>query len=138
MKKLLVALLSVSLWACSATPELDSNQEFERLYIALGMDDILNTFGGEINISPEKLFAETLKDMPEPQKRVFIETVPTKVMTDPVNKHAAKMVFKAKLLSLLTAEELKEAADFYSTNSGLKIHKAIIEAEVAVSQSLDQ
>ena len=129
--------MSLSLFACSSTPKLDANAEFERLYVALGMEEILSSFGGEINISPEKLFSETLSDLPENQKRIFIESMPSKIMTDPINVNAAKVVFKTKLLSLLTAEELKIAADFYSSNVGLKAHRAIIEAEVAVSESLD-
>lgn len=138
MKKTLLLLMSLSLFACSSTPpKLDANEEFERLYVALGMEEILSSFGGEINISPEKLFSETLSDLPENQKRIFIESLPSKVMTDPINVNAAKVVFKTKLLSLLTAEELKIAADFYSSNVGLKAHRAIIEAEVAVSESLD-
>ncbi|MEI8645665.1 hypothetical protein P4S60_08690 [Pseudoalteromonas sp. Hal040] len=138
MKKTLLLLMSLSLFACSSTPpKLDANEEFERLYVALGMEEILSSFGGEINISPEKLFSETLSDLPENQKRIFIESLPSKIMTDPINVNAAKVVFKTKLLSLLTAEELKIAADFYSSNVGLKAHRAIIEAEVAVSESLD-
>ncbi len=137
MKKTLLLLMSLSLFACSSTPKLDANAEFERLYVALGMEEILSSFGGEINISPEKLFSETLSDLPENQKRIFIESMPSKIMTDPINVNAAKVVFKTKLLSLLTAEELKIAADFYSSNVGLKAHRAIIEAEVAVSESLD-
>ncbi|QWV05776.1 hypothetical protein KQ246_04710 [Pseudoalteromonas shioyasakiensis] len=138
MKKTLLLLMSLSLFACSSTPpKLDANEEFERLYVALGMDEILSSFGGEINISPEKLFSETLSDLPENQKRIFIESMPSKIMTDPINVNAAKVVFRTKLLSLLTAEELKIAADFYSSNVGLKAHRAIIEAEVAVSESLD-
>lgn len=130
--------MSLSLFACSSTPpKLDANEEFERLYVALGMEEILSSFGGEINISPEKLFSETLSDLPENQKRIFIESMPSKIMTDPINVNAAKVVFRTKLLSLLTAEELKIAADFYSSNVGLKAHRAIIEAEVAVSESLD-
>ncbi len=138
MKKTLLLLMSLSLFACSSTPpKLDANEEFERLYVALGMKEILSSFGGEINISPEKLFSETLSDLPENQKRIFIESMPSKIMTDPINVNAAKVVFRTKLLSLLTAEELKIAADFYSSNVGLKAHRAIIEAEVAVSESLD-
>ena len=138
MKKTLLLLMSLSLFACSSTPpKLDANEEFERLYVALGMEEILSSFGGEINISPEKLFSETLSDLPENQKRIFIESLPSKIMTDPINVNAAKVVFKTKLLLLLTAEELKIAADFYSSNVGLKAHRAIIEAEVAVSESLD-
>jgi hypothetical protein len=138
MKKTLLLLMSLSLIACSSTPpKLDANEEFERLYVALGMEEILSSFGGEINISPEKLFSETLSDLPENQKRIFIESMPSKIMTDPINVNAAKVVFRTKLLSLLTAEELKIAADFYSSNVGLKAHRAIIEAEVAVSESLD-
>ncbi|MCG7544691.1 hypothetical protein FIU82_09850 [Pseudoalteromonas sp. THAF3] len=138
MKKTLLLLMSLSLFACSSTPpKLDANEEFERLYVALGMEEILSSFGGEINISPEKLFSETLSDLPENQKRIFIESMPSKIMTDPINVNAAKVVFRTKLLSLLTAEELKIAADFYSSNVGLKAHRAIIEAEVAVSESLD-
>lgn len=138
MKKTLLLLMSLSLFACSSTPpKLDANEEFERLYVALGMEEILSSFGGEINISPEKLFSETLSDLPENQKRIFIESLPSKIMTDPINVNAAKVVFRTKLLSLLTAEELKIAADFYSSNVGLKAHRAIIEAEVAVSESLD-
>ncbi|MCO7252033.1 hypothetical protein [Pseudoalteromonas sp. Ps84H-4] len=138
MKKTLLLLMSLSLFACSSTPpKLDANEEFERLYVALGMEEILSSFGGEINISPEKLFSETLSDLPENQKRIFIESMPSKIMTDPINVNAAKVVFRTKLLSLLTAKELKIAADFYSSNVGLKAHRAIIEAEVAVSESLD-
>ena len=137
MKKALLILISLSLFACSSTPKLDANAEFERLYVALGMEEILSSFGGEINISPEKLFSDTLSVLPENQKRIFIESMPSKMMTDPININAAKVVFKTKLLSLLTAEELKIAADFYSSNIGLKAHRAIIEAEVAVSESLD-
>ncbi len=138
MKKTLLLLMSLSLFACSSTPpKLDANEEFERLYVALGMEEILSSFGGEINISPEKLFSETLSDLPENQKRIFIESMPSKIMNDPINVNAAKVVFRTKLLSLLTAEELKIAADFYSSNVGLKAHRAIIEAEVAVSESLD-
>lgn len=138
MKKTLLLLMSLSLFACSSTPpKLDANEEFERLYVALGMEEILSSFGGEINISPEKLFSETLSDLPENQKRIFIESMPSKIMTDPINVNTAKVVFRTKLLSLLTAEELKIVADFYSSNVGLKAHRAIIEAEVAVSESLD-
>ncbi|MFK3860000.1 hypothetical protein [Pseudoalteromonas rhizosphaerae] len=137
MKKTTLFLISLTLLGCSTTSKLDANVEFERLYIALGMEEILSSFGGEINISPEKLFSETLSGWPEDQKRIFIESMPSKVMTDPININAAKVVFKTKLLSLLTAEELKIAADFYSKNIGLKAHRAIIEAEVAVSESLD-
>tara|TARA_Y100000588_G_scaffold360614_1_gene420668 strand:+ start:945 stop:1367 length:423 start_codon:yes stop_codon:yes gene_type:complete len=138
MKKTLLLLMSLSLFACSSTPpKLDANEEFERLYVALGMEEILSSFGGEINISPEKLFSETLSDLPENQKRIFIESMSSKIMTDPINVNAAKVVFRTKLLSLLTAEELKIAADFYSSNVGLKAHRAIIEAEVVVSESLD-
>ena len=77
MKKTLLLLMSLSLFACSSTPpKLDANEEFERLYVALGMEEILSSFGGEINISPEKLFSETLSDLPENQKRIFIESMP--------------------------------------------------------------
>lgn len=137
MKKALLLIMSLSLFACSSTPKLDANAEFERLYNALGMEEILSSFGGEINISPEKLLSEMLSGLPENQKIIFIESMPSKIMTDPININAAKVVFKTKLLSLLTAEELKIAADFYSSNIGLKAHRAIIEAEVAVSESLD-
>jgi len=137
MKKTILILMTLTLFACSSTPKPDANIEFERLYVALGMEEILSSFGGEINISPEQLFSETLRDLPESQKRVFIESIPSKVMTDPINVNAAKVVFKTKLLSLLTAEELKLAADFYSSDAGLKTHRAIIDAEVAVSESLD-
>ncbi|MEH6396009.1 hypothetical protein [Pseudoalteromonas sp.] len=137
MKKTLLLLMTLSLFACSPNPRLDANEEFERLYVALGMEEILSSFDGEINISPEKFLSEKLSDLPENQKRIFIESMPSKIMTDPININAAKVVFKTKLLSLLTAEELKIAADFYSSNVGLKAHRAIIEAEVAVSESLD-
>lgn len=137
MKKTVLLLVSLWLFACSSTPKLEADAEFERLYVALGMEEILSSFDGEINISPEKLFSDILKDLPENQKLIFIESMPEKIMTDPINVNAAKVVFKTKLLSLLTAEELKVAADFYSSNIGLKAHRAIIDAEVAVSESLD-
>ena len=75
MKKALLLIMSLSLFACSSTPKLDANAEFERLYNALGMEEILSSFGGEINISPEKLLSEMLSGLPENQKIIFSENI---------------------------------------------------------------
>ncbi len=137
MSKVLLLLFIFLACACTSTHKIDSNVEFERLYAALKMEEILSSFGGEVNISPEKILSEILRDLPESQKRAFIESMPSTVMADPINVNAAKIIFKSKLTSLLTAQELKIAADFYSSNIGLKAHRAIIDAEIAVSESLN-
>ena len=94
MSKLLLLLFIFLACACTSTHKIDSNVEFERLYAALKMEEILSSFEGEVNISPEKIFSEILRDLPESQKRAFIESMPLKVMADPINVNAAKIIFK--------------------------------------------
>ncbi len=122
---------------CSAQSEPNAELEFERFYNALKMDEIFNGLGGNVEVDTKQILADTLKDLPESQKQFLINAMGTAVLAEPSDMSAAKMVFKLKILSLLSPQELKIAADFYSTNIGLKAHIAIIEAEVAASNVLD-
>ncbi|GGF05725.1 hypothetical protein GCM10008027_33330 [Pseudoalteromonas gelatinilytica] len=122
---------------CSAQSEPNAELEFERFYNALKMDEIFNGLGGNVEVDTKQILADTLKDLPESQKQFLINAMGTAVLAEPSDMSAAKMAFKLKILSLLSPEELKIAADFYSTNIGLKAHRAIIEAEVAASNVLD-
>ncbi|MCF2914637.1 hypothetical protein L1266_00275 [Pseudoalteromonas sp. Cn5-37] len=101
------------------------------------MDEIFNGLGGIVEVDTKQILADTLKDLPESQKQLLINAMGTSVLAEPTDMSAAKMAFKLKILSLLSPQELKIAADFYSTNIGLKAHRAIIEAEVAASNFLD-
>ncbi len=122
---------------CSAQSEPNAELEFERFYNALKMDEIFNGLGGIVEVDTKQILADTLKDLPESQKQLLINAMGTSVLAEPTDMSAAKMAFKLKILSLLSPQELKIAADFYSTNIGLKAHRAIIEAEVAASNFLD-
>lgn len=122
---------------CSAQSEPNAELEFERFYNALKMDEIFNGLGGIVEVDTKQILADTLKDLPESQKQLLINAMGTSVLAEPTDMSAAKMAFKLKILSLLSPQELKIAADFYSTNIGLKAHRAIIEAEVAASNVLD-
>jgi len=137
MRVCLLILFSLPFIVCSAQSEPNAELEFERFYNALKMDEIFNGLGGIIEVDTKQILADTLKDLPESQKQLLINAMGTSVLAEPTDMSAAKMAFKLKILSLLSPQELKIAADFYSTNIGLKAHRAIIEAEVAASNFLD-
>ncbi|NHH88691.1 hypothetical protein [Pseudoalteromonas sp. MB47] len=137
MRVCLLILFSLPFIVCSAQSEPNAELEFERFYNALKMDEIFNGLGGIIEVDTKQILADTLKDLPESQKQLLINAMGTSVLAEPTDMSAAKMAFKLKILSLLSPQELKIAADFYSTNIGLKAHRAIIEAEVAASNVLD-
>ncbi len=137
MRFCLLILFSLPFMVCSAQSEPNAELEFERFYNALKMDEIFNGLGGNVEVDTKQILADTLKDLPESQKQFLINAMGTAVLAEPSDMSAAKMAFKLKILSLLSPEELKIAADFYSTNIGLKAHRAIIEAEVAASNVLD-
>ncbi|KPM83588.1 hypothetical protein [Pseudoalteromonas lipolytica] len=137
MRVCLLILFSLPFIVCSAQSEPNAELEFERFYNALKMDEIFNGLGGIVEIDTKQILADTLKDLPESQKQLLINAMGTSVLAEPTDMSAAKMAFKLKILSLLSPQELKIAADFYSTNIGLKAHRAIIEAEVAASNFLD-
>ena len=114
MSKVLLLLLFIFLaCACTSTHKIDSNVEFERLYAALKMEEILSSFGGEVNISPEKILSEILRDLPESQKRAFIESMPSTFMADPINVNAAKIIFKSKIVFLYKYPYLVCSSFFY-------------------------
>ena len=137
MRVCLLILFSLPYIVCSAQSEPNAELEFERFYNALKMDEIFNGLGGIVEVDTKQILADTLKDLPESQKQLLINAMGTSVLAEPTDMSAAKMAFKLKILSLLSPQELKIAADFYSTNIGLKAHRAIIEAEVAASNFLD-
>jgi len=137
MRVCLLILFSLPYIVCSAQSEPNAELEFERFYNALKMDEIFNGLGGIVEVDTKQILADTLKDLPESQKQLLINAMGTSVLAEPTDMSAAKMAFKLKILSLLSPQELKIAADFYSTNIGLKAHRAIIEAEVAASNVLD-
>lgn len=137
MRVCLLILFSLPFIVCSAQSEPNAELEFERFYNALKMDEIFNGLGGIVEVDTKQILADTLKDLPESQKQLLINAMGTSVLAEPTDMSAAKMAFKLKILSLLSPQELKIAADFYSTNIGLKAHIAIIEAEVAASNVLD-
>ncbi|TMP44887.1 MULTISPECIES: hypothetical protein [unclassified Pseudoalteromonas] len=137
MRVCLLILFSLPFIVCSAQSEPNAELEFERFYNALKMDEIFNGLGGIVEVDTKQILADTLKDLPESQKQLLINAMGTSVLAEPTDMSAAKMAFKLKILSLLSPQELKIAADFYSTNIGLKAHRAIIEAEVAASNFLD-
>ena len=137
MRFCLLILFSLPFMVCSAQSEPNAELEFERFYNALKMDEIFNGLGGNVEVDTKQILADTLKDLPESQKQFLINAMGTAVLAEPSDMSAAKMAFKLKILSLLSPQELKIAADFYSTNIGLKAHRAIIEAEVAASNFLD-
>ena len=137
MRFCLLILFSLPFMVCSAQSEPNAELEFERFYNALKMDEIFNGLGGNVEVDTKQILADTLKDLPESQKQLLINAMGTSVLAEPTDMSAAKMAFKLKILSLLSPQELKIAADFYSTNIGLKAHRAIIEAEVAASNVLD-
>jgi hypothetical protein len=137
MRVCLLILFSLPFIVCSAQSEPNAELEFERFYNALKMDEIFNGLGGIVEVDTKQILADTLKDLPESQKQLLINAMGTSVLAEPTDMSAAKMAFKLKILSLLSPQELKIAADFYSTNIGLKAHRAIIEAEVAASNVLD-
>ncbi len=137
MRVCLLILFSLPFIVCSAQSEPNAELEFERFYNALKMDEIFNGLGGIVEVDTKQILADTLKDLPESQKQFLINAMGTAVLAEPSDMSAAKMAFKLKILSLLSPQELKIAADFYSTNIGLKAHRAIIEAEVAASNVLD-
>ena len=137
MRVCLLILFSLPYIVCSAQSEPNAELEFERFYNALKMDEIFNGLGGIVEVDTKQILADTLKDLPESQKQLLINAMGTSVLAQPTDMSAAKMAFKLKILSLLSPQELKIAADFYSTNIGLKAHRAIIEAEVAASNVLD-
>ncbi|TMP17978.1 hypothetical protein CWC02_10930 [Pseudoalteromonas sp. S2721] len=137
MRVCLLILFSLPFIVCSAQSEPNAELEFERFYNALKMDEIFNGLGGNVEVDTKQILADTLKDLPESQKQLLINAMGTSVLAEPTDMSAAKMAFKLKILSLLSPQELKIAADFYSTNISLKAHRAIIEAEVAASNVLD-
>lgn len=137
MRFCLLILFSLPFIVCSAQSEPNAELEFERFYNALKMDEIFNGLGGNVEVDTKQILADTLKDLPESQKQFLINAMGTAVLAEPSDMSAAKMAFKLKILSLLSPQELKIAADFYSTNIGLKAHRAIIEAEEAASNVLD-
>ncbi|WP_286258151.1 hypothetical protein [Pseudoalteromonas apostichopi] len=137
MRFCLLILFSLPFMVCSAQSEPNAELEFERFYNALKMDEIFNGLGGNVQVDTKQILADTLKDLPESQKQFLINAMGTAVLAEPSDMSAAKMAFKLKILSLLSPQELKIAADFYSTNIGLKAHRAIIEAKVAASNVLD-
>ena len=137
MRFCLLILFSLPFMVCSAQSEPNAELEFERFYNAVKMDEIFNGLGGNVEVDTKQILADTLKDLPESQKQFLINAMGTAVLAEPSDMSAAKMAFKLKILSLLSPQELKIAADFYSTNIGLKAHRAIIEAEVAASNVLD-
>ncbi|TLU67152.1 hypothetical protein FE810_02380 [Thalassotalea litorea] len=139
MKNILIALLSLSLLSCASisSKRLDSSEQFERLYSALGMEEIIASFD-VVEIDNSEIVLRSFTHLPEEIQKAMATAISQKtVLNDPVNKEEAKEVFRTVLMGLLTAEELSIAADFYSSEVGIKIHHAIIDGESAVSEYLD-
>ena len=124
MKKGLLLLACVLVISCVSTKpssSIDVDAEFERLYSAL---EIENTIDSLFGLGVSYIDAD---------KVVMVESdVKNNVTTN--QREIAKKAFKQILISRLSPTELKNAADFYSTKQGLAAHKAIIDAEYAVSE----
>ena len=139
MNRFVLLLLSAFLLSCasSANKELDSDEQFERLYVALGMDDIMASME-TIEIDNSEIILRGFSHLPQEVQDAMLAAMGTKsVIESPINREVAKEVFRTVLVGLLSAEELSIAADFYSSEAGLKIHHAIIDGENAVSEYLD-
>ena len=127
MKKGFIFLTCFLLTSCSQTetPEsIDVDYEFERLYSSLEVENTLNILLGK-----DILFVDG-------SSRYFTESEDVAATTES-QKAEAKKAFKRTILMKLSPTELKAAADFYSTSSGIAAHKAIIDAENSVSAILD-
>jgi hypothetical protein len=121
---LLVCVLVSSCASINSSDSIDIDVEFERLYSSLEIEGTIDSlFGlGVTSIDSGNV--------------VMIES-DVKVNATPSQRIIAKEMFKQVILSRLTPFELRDAADFYSTQQGLKAHKAIIDAEYAISDVLN-
>jgi len=55
----------------------------------------------------------------------------------PMDHVEAKRIYREKILERLTNEEIELGTEFYSSEAGLKIHRAIIDAENAVNDFIN-
>ncbi|MFT4939933.1 MAG: hypothetical protein ACI88A_002983 [Paraglaciecola sp.] len=139
MNKLAFLVPLFFLCSCASTTQIapDAEREFERLYVALGMEDIIVSFD-VIEVDHSEIVLRSFSHLPQAVQEAMLAAMgPKTVIDDPVDKNVAKNVFKAVLMGLLSAEQLAIAANFYSSEAGLKIHHSIIDAESAVSEYLD-
>ncbi|AMJ93300.1 hypothetical protein AVL56_02600 [Alteromonas stellipolaris] len=121
MKNGILGFCCIFIVSCASTPtNIDVDYEFDRLYQALEISDTVAYL-----MSREFLYQEG-------ESNFFAES-DEKFDATNEDQDKAKQAFKAAILKQLTSKEIKAAADFYSTKAGINAHKAIVEAENAVS-----
>ncbi|MFC4700620.1 hypothetical protein ACFO4O_10650 [Glaciecola siphonariae] len=128
MRKGILLIAFVFITSCASTSQsdkIDVDAEFERLYAVLEIEDTIDSLFG---LGVTYMDAENV---------VMISSEGAEINTTPTQRAIAKEAFKQAILSRLAPYELRNAADFYSTKQGLKAHKAIIDAEYAVSKVLN-
>ncbi len=114
--------------------DINANEQFERLYLALGLEEIISSFG-PVEFMNEEVIVRSFAHLPQDVQDALKDAIEQKIILNtPPNHTAAKDVFRKVIMGLLTAEELAIVADFYSSEVGLKIHHSIIDGENAVSE----
>lgn len=126
MKNGILGFFCFLLASCASTPSnIDVDYEFDRLYRALEIPETVAYLMGR-----EFLYQDG-------ESYFFLES-DEKINATDQDQVKAKQAFKAAILQQLTPQEIKAAADFYTTKAGINAHKAIVEAENAVSVVLDE
>jgi hypothetical protein len=113
----------------------------DRIISAIGVDSIVSE---DEEAYTRSMLAKALSETSDPavaeQGPQFDELV-RRVMEANQQSRRNPLVAKAyrdTLIRMLTPEELKEAADFYSSPTGRKAHIAAIEAEKAAVAAMEQ
>ncbi|RYV01843.1 hypothetical protein SOPP22_15930 [Shewanella sp. OPT22] len=132
-----LSLSILLLSSCSVEEQLDPNKEFERLYIALKMPEIMDSLE-QIEVNDVTEFSEQLNSLPPEVRSLLLAAVGSdQIINEKINRKAVKLIFKARILEQLRAYEISKAADFYSSEAGLKAHRAIIEGEKSINDYFD-
>ena len=139
---LLLSLLTVASCA-SVTPVSTEPDPFERIYAALGIDRILTeldertgpTIQREAEQSEEKNGTPLT---PGEKQRLALSIRIALEQRGGIDHAAAKKVFHESLLTRLSDSDMAVAAAFYSTPTGKRIHVAVVEAEKAINEHLEE
>jgi len=135
--KYLICIFALSLSACASVEYHEGNDDFERLYKALGVSEVLDALGNSGKGGKQAVIQERTVPAGQVEETILAMLAGLPVASAPIDKREAKEVFRRKIMELMSPEEIAIAADFYSTKAGIKAHKAIIEAENSVSSYLD-
>ena len=90
MNRFVLLLLSAFLLSCASTAnkELDSDEQFERLYVALGMDDIMDSLES-IEIDNSEIILRGFSHLPQEVQDAMLAAMGTKsVIESPIKNKA--------------------------------------------------